>query len=638
MPINKFWGPVILTLVLVAGCSSPASPAATPAPASSAKALTAFVLANPAATGTITGTAVAVTVPFGTAVSSLVATFTTTGTSVKVGGRDQVSGTTANDFTSPVAYLVTAADGSTATFTVTVTVATNTAKALTGFSFQSPAATGTITGTAVAVTVPFGTAVSPLVATFTTTGTSVKVGGKDQVSGTTANDFTSPVAYLVTAADGSTATFTVTVTVTVALNTAKALTSFALVTPAVGGTINEAAKTVAVGFPALTVFAPSSLVATFASTGASVTVGGVTQVSGTTVNNFTTPVSYVVTAADGSTASYAVSVTQNAGGAVSTGAGSATAGASNGTGTSATFSSPIGLVSDGTNLYVADYSNNDIRKIVIATEVVTTLAGSPTHSALVDGTGTAAQFCGPAGVVTDGTNLYVADQGNEAIRKIVIATGVVTTLAGSGSVGSANGVGAAASFNNPYFLAIAGTSLFVSDYSNKMIRQIDLSSGTVTTLAGSTTSGYVDAAGVAARFNGPTGLATDGVNLYVGDFGNNMIRKIVIATGVVTTLAGSTSSGYVDSTGTSARFHGPGGIATDGVALYVSDSSNNTIRKIVIATGTVTTFAGSTTAGFSDGLGVAASFNGAFGVTIAASDSTRLFVSDTGNNAIRMIQ
>jgi len=142
---------------------------------------------------------------------------------VTVGATVQTSGATPNDFTSPVAYIVTAADGTTATYTVTVTVAANAAKAITAYSFAGyPGAAGTINEPAktVAVTVPFGTAVTGLVATFTTTGAGVTVGATVQTSGATPNDFTSPVAYIVTAADGTTATYTVTVTLAPALGPA----------------------------------------------------------------------------------------------------------------------------------------------------------------------------------------------------------------------------------------------------------------------------------------------------------------------------------------------------------------------------------------------------------------------------------
>ena len=199
----------ILGAVIGPGCDSDGT-------LPSSKSLTSFSFASPAATGTINGSAmtIAVTVPNKTDVTALVATFTTTGASVSVGATAQVSGTTANDFTTPVVYTITAADGSTVAYTVTVTIAASAAKAITAFSFDSLGASGAIDedGKTIAVTVPNGTDVTALIASFTTTGASVDAGGTAQVSGTTANDFTSPVVYTVTAADGSTIAYTVTVT------------------------------------------------------------------------------------------------------------------------------------------------------------------------------------------------------------------------------------------------------------------------------------------------------------------------------------------------------------------------------------------------------------------------------------------
>jgi ribosomal protein L21E len=262
------------------------------------------------ATGVINETAktIAVTVPNGTNVTALVATFTTTGTNVKVGTTVQTSSATANNFTSPVAYTVTAGDGSTAIYTVSVSVATSTAKAMSAYSFAGyTGATGVINEAAktIAVTVPNGTNVTALVATFTTTGTNVKVGTTVQTSSATANNFTSPVAYTVTAGDGSTAIYTV--SVSVATSTAKAMSaySFAGYTGATG-VINETAKTIAVTVPNGTNV--TALVATFTTTGTNVKVGTTVQTSSATANNFTSPVAYTVTAGDGSTAIYTVSV------------------------------------------------------------------------------------------------------------------------------------------------------------------------------------------------------------------------------------------------------------------------------------------------------------------------------------------
>jgi len=156
-------------------------------------------------------------VPAGANLTALVATFTATGASVAVAGTPQVSGVTPNDFTNPVTYTVTAADGTTQAYVVTATVGGSAAKAITAFGFRglTPLVMGAITEAAhtIALTVPFGTDVTALVATFNTTGASVAIAGTPQVSGTTANDFTNPVTYTVTAADGTTQAYVVTVTV-----------------------------------------------------------------------------------------------------------------------------------------------------------------------------------------------------------------------------------------------------------------------------------------------------------------------------------------------------------------------------------------------------------------------------------------
>jgi hypothetical protein len=214
-------------------------------------------------------------------------------------------------------------------------------------------------------------------------------------------------------------------------------------------------------------------------------------------------------------------------GAVTTLAGTGSIGSANGTGTSASFYFPRGSTTDGTNLYVADGSNHLIRKIVISTGAVTTVAGTAGSYGSADGTGTSASFSSPSGITTDGTNLYVAERSNHLIRKIVISTGVVTTLAGTGSVGSANGTGTSASFNFPRGMTRVGTNLYVADSDNHLIRKIVISTGVVTTLAGTAgSSGSADGTGTSASFSYPDGITTDGTNLYVVDYANYLIRKI----------------------------------------------------------------------------------------------------------------
>src|SRR5659263_228824 len=201
----------VVLIMVITGCSSSWDPI--PPPSSSVKAITAFSLAGVVGTINETGKTIAVAMPFGTDVTNLVATFTTTGASVNVGSTVQVSGTTAHNFTSSVAYTVTAADSSTQDYTVTVAVALSSAKAITAFSLAGVVGTINETGKTIAVTMPFGTDVTNLVATFATTGVSVKVDSTVQISETTANTFTSPVTYTVTAADTTTQDYTVTVTV-----------------------------------------------------------------------------------------------------------------------------------------------------------------------------------------------------------------------------------------------------------------------------------------------------------------------------------------------------------------------------------------------------------------------------------------
>ena len=250
----------------------------------------------------------------------------------------------------------------------------------------------------------------------------------------------------------------------------------------------------------------------------------------------------------------------------------------------------------GGALYMTDKQNHAIRKIDLASGAVITLAGTG-HTGSSDGIGALASFNGPFGCVADGAGkLYVSDGNNDTIRAIDLATGAVSTIAGSaGKSGTTDATGAAARFNNPAALALAGGILYVADLGNHSIRAVVLASAAVTTFAGTSGSaGSTDATGTAARFNRPNGLALDGGNLYVADQGNCTVRRVVLASGVVTTLAGTAGMiGASDGTGGAARFFGPHALAADGNGnLYVADTLNHTVRKIALATGAVSTVAG----------------------------------------------
>lgn len=313
------------------------------------------------------------------------------------------------------------------------------------------------------------------------------------------------------------------------------------------------------------------------------------------------------------------------------GSGYANGASNNGTGIAASFYNPESITTDGSNLYVAEKSNNIIRQIVIATGVVTTLAGSGAVGS-TDSTGTAASFNQPEGITTDGSNLYVTDYGNSKIRKIEITTGIVTTIAGSGTSASVDGTSTAASFSYPAGITTDGANLYVTEAAK--IRKIEIATGAVTTVAGSGLYGSTDGIGAAATFSNPQGITTpDGLNLYVT--GSNKIRKIEISTRSVTTLAGSGVAGAVDNTGTAASFNQPWGIGTDGINLYVTENAGQLIRKIVIATGVVTTLAGSGSVGAVNATGTAAAFSYPRGIT---SDGGNLFVADALSYLIRKIE
>ncbi|HSZ24538.1 MAG TPA: NHL repeat-containing protein [Cytophagaceae bacterium] len=267
--------------------------------------------------------------------------------------------------------------------------------------------------------------------------------------------------------------------------------------------------------------------------------------------------------------------------------------------------------------------------------IVTTLAGSGSIGS-ANGVGTAASFFYPNGLSVDALgNIYVGDVFNNMIRKIT-SNGVVTTVAGSGSYGKLNGIGTAASFWFPYGVVVDDSdNIYVGDHNNNLIRKIN-SSGVVSTFAGTGTSGSTNGISTSASFFHCQGLAIDASgNLYIADTGNHLIRKIT-PTGIVSTVAGTAGvAGNTNGTGTAASFNYPSSIAIDASGnLYVADSFNNLIRKID-PSGVVTTLAGSGAVGSTNAIGIAASFNQPSGVAIDASGN--LYVADSYNNLIRKI-
>ena len=301
----------------------------------------------------------------------------------------------------------------------------------------------------------------------------------------------------------------------------------------------------------------------------------------------------------------------------------------------ASFNVPAGIIFDfAGNIYVADQGNNRIREMTI---VATTLAGST--FGLVDDVGTKAKFWFPANVATDAAgNIYVADAFNNRIRKITPG-GSVTTLAGSGGSGPAAGgyhddvQGTRALFNSPEGVAVdASGNVYVADQGNNRIRKIT-PGGSVTTLAGDGNANWRDGAGTVAEFNRPQDVAVDASgNVYVTDRGNSRVRKIT-PDGTVSTFAGNGIQASIDGAGDSSSFNLLSGIAVDAAGnVFVAEHAF--IRMITPAR-RVSTIAGNGTVGSGDGPAFFASFNNPSDIVVDASGT--IYVMDMFNNKVRKI-
>lgn len=308
-------------------------------------------------------------------------------------------------------------------------------------------------------------------------------------------------------------------------------------------------------------------------------------------------------------------------GIVTTLAGTGSVGTFDGTFATSTFNQPQGLVAIGNNLYVADTTNQRIRKLDLTNQTVSTIAGSVLG--YTNATGTSAQFNGPMGITTDGTNLFIVDRNNHAIRLLNLSNFAVTTFAGPltpSTSGNADGLGTTARFNAPNYMIYNGSDFYLTDEDNCKVRKIT-TAAVVTTHAGSSCPGTIDGPLLSAAFSqdiiavtfyqnyifltdktnnnirkidtaisgnvstftsitNPYASVVYGKYLYVGENTGHRIYKYDIETGIGGVFVGSGSTGSTDGTGTNASFNLPRAMAFVGNVLYVADTINHKIRKI----------------------------------------------------------
>jgi hypothetical protein len=332
--------------------------------------------------------------------------------------------------------------------------------------------------------------------------------------------------------------------------------------------------------------------------------------------------------------------------AINTIAGNGTAGfgGDSGLASSAELNGPSGVAVDsGDNLYIADPGNNRIRKVAAGSGVITTIAGNDSAGYSGDnGPAAGAELNAPGGVAIDSAgSVYIADTGNNVIRRIN-TSGTITTVAGNNAEGYSgdNGLATNATLYGPAGVAVGGSNLYIADTNNNRIRMVN-SVGTITTIAGDGTAGYTGDNGPAtsATLNKPAAVLVGSTgNLYIADTGNNVIRMIT-TTGTISTIAGTGVAGYSGDGGaaTSARLDSPYGLNADSAGdLYIADSMNNVVRMVTTA-GIISTIAGNGTNGYS---GDGAEATGAAlsnPQSVVLDSQGNVFISDRNNNRVREV-
>ena len=339
-------------------------------------------------------------------------------------------------------------------------------------------------------------------------------------------------------------------------------------------------------------------------------------------------------------------------GTISTVAGNGTAGSTGngGPATSAQLNDPVKLAVDsGGNIYISNYNNHDIQKVTASSGNISIVAGNGTAGYSGDGSlATSAQLKNPSGVGIDSAgNIYIADKKNCRIRKVTAATGIIATVAGTGTCAYSGDGGLATNaqlnFPSSNIAFDSDGNWYFGDNSNFRVREVNASTGIITTVAGNGTAGYTGDGGAAtnAELHNPSGIALDSSdNIYIADFSEAVIRKVTASTGIISTVAGNGTTGYWGDGGAAinAEIQFPGGVDVDTAGnIYIPDSTNNRIRVVNVASGTISTIAGNGTAGYGGDGGAATSDELNSPQDIALDGFGNLYIADSANNRIRQV-
>jgi trimeric autotransporter adhesin len=321
-----------------------------------------------------------------------------------------------------------------------------------------------------------------------------------------------------------------------------------------------------------------------------------------------------------------------------------------GVATSAALNYPQDVAIDASgNIYITDAGNkySRIRMVMLSTGIISTVAGTGLSGYSGDGgLATSALLYNPVGVALDASgNIYIADFYNNRIRMVTKSTGIISTVAGTGSDGYSGdgGLATSAALNNPSSVAIdASGNIYIADTYNIRIRMVTKSTGIISTVAGTGSSGYSGDGGLAtsAGLGYPNGVAIDASgNIYIADAGKNCIRMVTKSTGIISTVAGTGSSGYSGDGGlaTSAVLVSPSGVAIDASGnIYIADTSNNRIRMVTKSTGIISTVAGTGSSEYSGDGGIATSTGLGYPNGVAIDASGNVYIADSSNHRIRM--